>query len=377
MKKSLALFLAIILCVSGLFVGCGNESTNKDETESGTQAGGSTEKVVELKELYVKGKYEGTDLSSYLTLGDYTGIITVKESDYVVTDADIQAEIDKYKAAYGTPEEVKDRDVVQNGDIVNIDYVGRIDGIKFEGGSAEKQDLEIGSGTFIDGFESGLIGAKKGDTVDVETTFPADYKANPELSGKKAIFTVTIHKISAIVPAEYNDALVSEITNKVYTTVAEFNQYIKTQLEVSKKSKVLNTFIEELAKKSVFTDKTNELINKKYEEVVEYYESYATMYGFTLEKFALAMGYASEKALLDELKGDATEEAHHELIMYAYGNAIGFELTDDAALAILDDLVLLQGAESREDVLTNFGAETVRIECYGEALADAVINNYK
>ena len=381
MKKKLALLLAGIMCVTCLFTGCndanpnGTGSEDASSTESGSEK--DTEKKVEVTELYNKGKYEGVDLSAYITLGDYAGIITVKESDYTVTDAEIQAEIDGYRTAYGTEEEVKDRDTVQKGDVVNINYVGRINGIKFEGGSAEKYDLEIGSGTFIPGFEDGLIGAKKGATVDVKTTFPSDYKPDPDLAGKEAIFTVTINSISTIVPAEYNDAFVSEITNKVYTTVAEFDEYIKTDLKISKRGQVLQNFLVELEKKATFTDKTNELVEENYNEALKYYEEYAAMYGYTFDNFATAMGFSSADKLREAIKTDATTEIHNELLMYAYGNAMNFVLSDEAALAVLDELVLLQGAESREALLTSFGAEMVRTEAYSEAIVDMVINNYK
>ena len=101
------------------------------------------------------------------------------------------------------------------------------------------------------------------------------------------------------------------------------------------------------------------------------------MSGYTLEKFALAIGFESEQKLKDVLKSEASSEVHNELLLYAYGKAVGFELSNEKALEILDVLVLLQGSESREDVLTSYGAETVRSECYTQALAEVIISNYK
>lgn len=380
MKKKLALFLATIMCVTCLFTGCNEANPDGASSESGTttETGSedSSEELVDISELYNKGEYEGVDLSEYVTLGEYAGIITLEESDYTVTDAEIQAEIDGYREAYGTEEEVKDR-AVQDGDIVNIDYVGRINGIKFVGGTAEDYDLVIGSGTFIDGFESGLIGAEIGSTVDVKTTFPKDYAPDPELAGKEAIFTVTINSISVTVPAEYNDELVDEITSSVYTTVEEFNKYIETELKISKKGEVLQKFLEELEKNATFTSKVDALVEESYEEAVKYYEEYAAMYGYTFEKFAIAMGFSSEQVLRDAIKEDATTEVHNELLMYAYGNAVGFTLSDETALEILNDLILIQGYESGEELLTDYGVEMIRSEVYSEALADVIVNNYK
>ena len=379
MKKKLALLLAGVMCVTCLFTGCNNANPNGTGSESGATESGTdkeTEKV-DITELYNKGKYEGADMSEYLTLGDYAGIITLKESDYVVTQEEIQEEIDGYREAYGTAEEVKDRDIVQDGDIVNIDYVGRCScGIKFEGGSAEGFDLTIGSGSFIDGFESGLIGAKKGSTVKIKVTFPKDYQ-DADIAGKEVEFTVTINTISALVLAEYNDELVSKITNKAITTVAEFNKYIETELRLSKKGEVLQKFLEELEKKATFTEKTNALVEESYNEAIKYYEEYAAMYGYTFDKFATAMGFSSADKLRDAIRDDATTEVHNEVLMYAYGNAVGFTLSNETALALLDELVLVQGADSREEVLTTYGAEMIRSEVYTEALADVIINNYK
>ena len=379
MKKKLALLLAGVMCVTCLFTGCNNADPNGTGSESGATESGTdkeTEKV-DITELYSKGKYEGADMSEYLTLGDYAGIITLKESDYVVTQEEIQEEIDGYREAYGTAEEVKDRDTVQDGDIVNIDYVGRCScGIKFEGGSAEGFDLTIGSGSFIDGFESGLIGAKKGSTVKIKVTFPEKYQ-DADIAGKEVEFTVTINKISALVLAEYNDALVSKITNKAMSTVAEFNKYVETELKINKKGAVLEKFLEELTKKATFTEKTNALVEENYKESLKYYEDYAAMYKYTFDQFATALGFESADKLREVIKKDATTEVQNELLMYAYGTAVGFTLSNETALAILDEIVLLQGSGTREDVLTEFGAEMIRSEVYTEALADVIINNYK
>ena len=101
------------------------------------------------------------------------------------------------------------------------------------------------------------------------------------------------------------------------------------------------------------------------------------MYGYTFDKFATAMGFESPDKLREAIKMDAQTEVQTEFLMYAYGNAIGFTLTDEKALELLDVLVLLQGEDSREDVLTNYGAEMIRSEVYSEALAEVIINNYK
>ena len=195
MKKKLALLLATIMCVTCLFTGCNEGNPNGTGSEGGTStekgSENSSSETVDINDLYKNGQYEGVDMSKYVALGDYAGILKVTESEYMVTNEEIQTEIDRYRAGEATTTEVKDRDIVQKGDVVNIDYVGRCScGINFEGGSANKYDLEIGSGKFIPGFEDGLIGAKKGSKVDVRLTFPKDYQ-DKDIAGKEVVFTVS------------------------------------------------------------------------------------------------------------------------------------------------------------------------------------------
>ncbi|MBO5335011.1 MAG: trigger factor, partial [Clostridia bacterium] len=118
----------------------------------------------------------------------YTGM-KIEKFAYTVSDADVQAEIDRLLDKKATREEVTDR-AAENGDIVTIDFVGTVDGVKFDGGEAEGYDLVLGSGSFIPGFEDQVVGMNLGEKKDVNVTFPEDYQA-AELKGKAAVFAVT------------------------------------------------------------------------------------------------------------------------------------------------------------------------------------------
>lgn len=374
MKKKLALLLTAAMCATCLFTGCGEAKTEGSSTEKGSES--STTAKGEIKDLYVKGEYEELDLSAYITLGDYAGLITLKESDYTVSQEEIQEVIDGYRESYGTTEEVKDR-TVQKGDIVNIDYVGRINGVKFVGGTAQDYDLEIGSGTFIAGFEDGLIGAAIDQTLEVKATFPENYTNDKELAGKEAVFTVTINTITVPVPAEYNDELVKKISKEQYATTAEFEAALNSELTLSKAAEVLDKFVEELAKKSTFTEKVDELAETKNKEMIEYYESYAKAYGYTLEKFATAMGFSSEEVFRETVKKDAVTEVKNYLTVYAYAKAIGFSLTDEQVLETAKSIADLYGFEDVETLLGQYEAVNVRAEAFNERIAEIVVNNYK
>ena len=152
-----------------------------------------------------------------------------------VTEEAIEKELDVYKGYTRVLEEVTDRDNVEAGDVVNIDYTGKVGGNAFEGGSASGCDLEIGSGQFIDGFEDGLIGAQKGSTIDVACTFPNEY-FDDELAGKEAVYEVTVNKIQRYVTPEFTDGAVENIglvdsEGNPITTVDGLRQYISSYLQ--------------------------------------------------------------------------------------------------------------------------------------------------
>ena len=142
-----------------------------------------------------------------VTLGEYKGI-TIDKVEYNVTKKDVDAELDRLVKRNAREVSVSDRPA-QKGDITVIDYSGSIDGVKFEGGTAEKQNLELGSGAFIPGFEDGVIGMNIGEEKDIAVKFPADYGAE-ELKGKDAIFAVKLHEIKVKEFPEVNDEFIKE-----------------------------------------------------------------------------------------------------------------------------------------------------------------------
>ena len=129
-----------------------------------------------------------------ITLGQYKGLTIKKIATQKVKEADIEAELSKVQERNARFVEVTDR-AVEDGDQVNLDYSGKVDGVAFDGGTAEKQTLTIGSHTFIEGFEEQLVGMNIGETKDINVTFPADYHAE-NLKGKPAVFTVTVNGIT-------------------------------------------------------------------------------------------------------------------------------------------------------------------------------------
>lgn len=180
--------------------------------------------------------YEDYDLNEYLKVGEYKGL-TVAPYSISVTDDEVQEQIQSNLKAAAKDTKLDKNTAIADGDTVNIDYTGKVDGKKFDGGTAEKQDLTIGSGSFIDGFESGLIGHKKGETVTLNLTFPEDY-SEESLKGKDVTFTVKINSATRSVVPELNEEFVKE--NSEYKTVKEYTGAVEKQLYNEKETEAIN-----------------------------------------------------------------------------------------------------------------------------------------
>ena len=184
MKKKI-MMLVLCLSVGAFAVGCSNNDTESNSGSTASTAGTSSASSEE--EIPIVD--EDLPVSECVTLGDYKGITLDKEIQQV-TDEDVENSISSnLMATVDDPEAT-----VQEGDTVDIAFVGKVDGEEFEGGSSDSYNLTIGSNTFIDGFEDGVIGMKQDETKDLNLTFPEDY--TEELAGKDVVFTVTVNAIS-------------------------------------------------------------------------------------------------------------------------------------------------------------------------------------
>lgn len=236
-----AVFCAAVL-LSGALAGCGK--TGSGESTGGTENGSSKESSQETSVDRINLK--DIDVNKYVTVGDYKSI-RVEKREVTVSDSELEEFTNQiYIGSF--PEElgVKDR-AVKEGDTANIDYVGKKDGVAFDGGTAQGANLTIGSDTYIDGFEDGLIGVMPGDTVDLNLTFPERYD-NQDLAGQAVVFTVTVNYI---IPEEKTDEAVKKFGVEGVTTVEEFRQYLYDYLydvnEMKRDSQyeqeVLNAFL--------------------------------------------------------------------------------------------------------------------------------------
>jgi len=229
--------------------------------------------------------------SGSLTLADLSAIEVV-EDEVTVTDETVASYVESILSGAATTEEITDGKV-ETGDTVNIDYVGKYadTGEEFEGGSAEGYDLTVGSGSFIDGFEDGLIGKKVGEVVELKLTFPEDYSSE-DLAGKDVIFTVTINSISRTTTPDLTDAWVAEYSAanlpEALTTVAEFEEYCRKTLEDYYYRSAIYEYLEANSEVNTYdTEKEQELMDYTAETL----EYYASMYGMDADSYAALYGY--------------------------------------------------------------------------------------
>ena len=260
--------------------------------------------------------YSSYDLSKYVKVGQYKGL-EKEQVSIKVKDSEVKEKIDENLKAAATTEETE-KGKVEKDDTVNIDYTGKINGKKFDGGSAEGYSLTIGSGTFIDGFEDGLVGKKIGDTVSLDLTFPEDY-SDESVAGRDVVFKVTINSKEVTVVPELNEEFVKE--NSDSHTVKEYRKEIKDKLYKQKekeadeeqKTKLWNRVVEdsEVIKypKREMKSLQNDLIN----EYKDYAKQYEMEFKDFLEQYA---GIESVKEFKKQAKEYAGIIIKEEMVLY-------------------------------------------------------------
>ena len=267
------------------------------------------------------GYVAGVTASDYITLPDDLNL-TLSDEANTVSDEDVSDYIsNNILVNYTTTNQITDR-AAADGDSVNIDFVGTVDGEEFDGGSSEGYDLTLGSGSFIDGFEDQIVGHMPGETFDVNVTFPEDYQAT-DLAGKDAVFSTTLNYISETVTPELTDDFVKENLNDSLglSDVASLNSYISDMLLFSQQTNELYTQLSNTL--SVQGEAPAEL-TKYFEDY--YLESpylYAQMYGMTLDSFLQANGYDDAASYLETSRDYINGAVQQTLIMQALAEKYG------------------------------------------------------
>ena len=277
-----------------------------------------------------------TPVKPDVTIEKYTGI-KIEKFEYTVTDADVDKEIDSTRERFAESVDVTDR-AAQNGDTVNIDFEGKMDGVAFDGGSAQGYDLTLGAGQFIAGFEEQVVGMNVGETKDVNVTFPEDYQAE-DLKGKPAVFTVTVHKITGNVLPELNEEFAKKVGSD---SVDAYRAKVRERLEKAAASRSLNetenSIITEIAKGA--TAEIPDAMIEKQEEYSMQRMEYSLMYqGIKLDDY---LKYVNQTR--DEYKKHFEEEARRTVLHQLIVEKLIKELNIEATEAEIADKVAEQAA---------------------------------
>lgn len=325
MKRSLKLG-AVCLGMAVLLCACGKGSTESTEAASSetetAQSEAVSETVAETEDTNVY-PYE-YDVESMVKLGEYKGL-TYTETDVSVSDDEVESQINSTLTAHATAEQITDR-AVEDGDTVNIDFEGKIDGKTFDGGTASGASLTIGSGTFIDGFEDGLIGVKPGDKTTLKLKFPDEYKTNTDLAGKDVTFDVTVNYIKGddIVP-ELDDDFVKGLNIDDVSNVKEYRAYVKSQLQANKKSEAEKSKQSELLQQAVdnaeIKEIPEELVTQYATQYTDYYKQYASYFGLELSDFLTQYMNQTEEEFNQSAEDYGKERAGYMLVVSAIAKA--------------------------------------------------------
>lgn len=325
MKRSLKLG-AVCLGMAVLLCACGKGSTESTEAASSetetAQSEAVSETVAETEDTNVY-PYE-YDVESMVKLGEYKGL-TYTETDVSVSDDEVESQINSTLTAHATAEQITDR-AVEDGDTVNIDFEGKIDGKTFDGGTASGASLTIGSDTFIDGFEDGLIGVKPGDKTTLKLKFPDEYKTNTDLAGKDVTFDVTVNYIKGddIVP-ELDDDFVKGLNIDDVSNVKEYRAYVKSQLQANKESEAEKSKQSELLQQAVdnaeIKEIPEELVTQYATQYTDYYKQYASYFGLELSDFLTQYMNQTEEEFNQSAEDYGKERAGYMLVVSAIAKA--------------------------------------------------------
>lgn len=349
MKKKLVMILMAVMVASATLGGCGQKGTS----DAGSASAEAEDVQISAKELLKATDYK---VQKYVKLNDYMNMTVEVSQDYTVDDDTIKSYIESL-IAENPVYEASDKTTVESGDIVNIDYVGKVDGEEFTGGSAQGAHLTIGSGTFIDGFEDGLIGKNVGETVDLNLKFPDDYTNNTALAGKDVVFTVTINSIDTASAIEYDDLTDEYISeNFGVANLDELKSQAKSSLESTaeyyKMQEVQPAVLAKLLEECEVTlpdglldqriQEYKDRVNKAVEESGQSFEDYIGQ---------------SEDDYYADLDSRMEESVKEELILEAIVRDMDLSISESDFNSFVEQFMSRYSFTSKDDFYSEYGGE--------------------
>lgn len=364
MKKKLVILLAAV-CAVTLLGGCGNEEKQDKKNDKKGNAS--------AKEL----EYEA---SEYVKLGEYKGIKVKLDSAYEVTEEAVRSNVESLIAAYPAYEDT-DKTTVEEGDFVNIDYEGLKDGEAFAGGTAKGSVLEIGSKSFIEGFEEGLIGAKTGEKVALDLTFPEDYK-NEELAGQAVVFNVTVNKIVTPVEMTYDtmtdEYVAANFSLSGYETIEALKNGVKEQLaktnESNKEKDIQKAVVEKLKEACTIDNLPEEVLEKRIKEYKEQLEAALKESNLEMKGYLESLNTTQEEfdAQIEQLMKDNLEM---EMILTVISDKEKIEADEEGYKAYVAGVVQNAQYENEEALMKEYGEAYIKQMYRNNKAMDVVREN--
>lgn len=278
-----------------------------------------------------------------VTLGEYTGV-TVTKVDTEATEEEIEEAIKKERENNARIINIEDR-TIESGDMAVIDYEGFVDGVAFEGGKGENHSLEIGSGSFIPGFEDQLIGKNIGDDVEVNVTFPEEYHA-PDLAGKAAVFKVKVHEIKTKEIPELDDEFAQDVSE--FDTVAEYRDSVKAKIEERKANEAKSAQQEEAIKKIVEKsqmDIPDAMIDTQCENMINQFAQQMAQQGLSMDQYMQFSGMTIDQ-LKEQVRPEAIERIQSSLVLEQIAKEEKIEITDEDIDAEIEKMAKLYNMEA-------------------------------
>ena len=337
---------------------CGEKAT--EETAKTVEATQETEEETKISDREDYVGYADLNVSDYVTLADYASM-TVQAEQPEVTDADIESYIN---GNILTSYLITDRAVAE-GDVALIDYEGKKDGVAFDGGTAQNQSLNIGSGAFIEGFEEGLVGVMPGETVDLNLTFPEDYFSE-DMAGAEVVFTVTVHGIQ--VTTDYENVTEEQIAamELEYTTKEEIWEAAAKTVEENAKSTFetnsMNAIVAQIVEESDFPQLPELLVAEEVQNYKSYLESmYAMYYGCDLETYVTTYSGTTMEQFEQDINSVCQEYVKVYLVIESVARAEGIEITKEQLKELAQQDAAAYGYESADALLEEAGESNYRM----------------
>ena len=307
-------------------------------------------------------------------LGDYKGI-EVDKLDYTVTDEDVDKDIEATQKKNARLITIDDR-AIENEDIAVIDFEGFCDGVAFDGGKGEDYELEIGSGSFIPGFEEQLVGAKTDDDVEVKVTFPEEYHAD-NLAGKDAVFKVKVKEIKKRELPELDDDFASEVSD--FDTMAEFKADVRKKLEEAAENKAKtdteNAIIDKVIENAEF-DIPDAMKEAQIDNIVRDFAQRLAYQGMSLDMYMQYTGQ-TEETFRAQFGEQAEKQISGSLVLEAIQKAEGIEAGPEEVELHLVDMSKKYNMEldKLKEALSDVEKENIKKELELQKTIDMIVNN--